>query len=149
MAARANGQFAAAAPAKPERRIRDATEEQRAAAAFLEKLKEDPEGAVLAFRAFDEAAHRGRVDGEKAKELLALNAATVNHTHWLYTQHFLARTDPAKGEDGSPGHKFIYCKECGMTFPDIMTAEGDKWRLCRAYVKDTAVNEKGGQFQFQ
>lgn len=147
MAARANGSFAPPANAKPDRRIRDVHEEARAAAAFVEKLKEDPEGALLAFRAFDEAAHRGRVDGEKAKDLLDLNAATVNFTHWLYTQHNLARTDPAKDDNGVAGHKFIYCKDCGQPFKDLMTTDGDKWRICPAFVKATAVNEQGGQFQ--
>lgn len=127
------------------RRVRDATEEQRQAEEFVQRIKADPEGALLAFRSFEDAALRGRVDGEKAKELLQLEQATVNSTHWLYTQHNLQRTDPAKDKDGNPGHKFISCGACKASFADLMTADGDKWRLCPAFVKPTVV----AQSEFQ
>lgn len=141
------GGYTAQAAQNGQRRVRDPTEEQRQAEEFVERIKADPEGALLAFRSFEDAAHRGRVDGEKAKELLQLQQATVNSTHWLYSQHFLERTDPAKDKDGNPGHKFVRCGACKTSFAELMTAEGDKWRLCPAFVKSTVVQQSGIEYQ--
>lgn len=136
---RNGGAFAAASAGNGQRRVRDPVAEQKQAEEFLVRLKADPDGALLAFRAFEDAALRGRVDGEKAKELLSLQEATVNSTHWLYSQHYLERTDPAKDKDGNAGYKFVRCGACKAAFSDLMTTEGDKWRICPAYVKPTVV----------
>ena len=144
-----NGSFAAAAASNGQRRVRDPVGEQKKAEEFVERIKADPEGALLAYQAFEDAALRCRVDGVKAQQLLDLPSATVNHTHWIYTQHNLARTDPAKDAEGNAGHKFVRCDACKASFAELMTTDGDKWRLCPAYVKPTVILQQAQQQQQQ